>query len=99
MCTTLVRGVLLFGRGGVMLASNGVMAADVSSANRETLWRIGRSDDSAAEFCHGPDEYAAYDRDGCFIVGRSRAAEATMVPGEKVASGRNVVAADGTGAQ
>lgn len=71
----MVRGVLLFGLGGVMLASKGVMAADVSSADRETLWRIGKSDDSAAEFCHGPDEYAAYDRDGCFIVGRSRAAE------------------------
>jgi len=46
--------------------------ADDRPDGAKLLWQIGRPDDSAAEFRHGPAGYESYDRDGWFIVGRSR---------------------------
>ena len=47
--------------------------AVLAASELQTLWHVGTSDDSTAEFAHAPADYRAYQQSGFFIVGQSDA--------------------------
>ncbi len=50
------------------------VATDGFGGSLGRLWQVGREDDTASEFLHAPGDYAEYNRDGFFLVGRSEPA-------------------------
>jgi alpha-mannosidase len=48
-------------------------AAGLAPAEAETLWQIGKADNSTAEFAFAPGDYKAYRSPGFFVVGVSDA--------------------------
>ncbi len=49
------------------------LASPATGADMKLLWRIGKADNSSAEFALAPKGFAAFERDGLFVVGRSAA--------------------------
>ena len=56
-----------------VVALTSCVSTALAGTGEQTLWRVGTSDDSTAEFACAPADYRAYRQPGFFIIGQSDA--------------------------